>query len=217
MRLLREYLLTNEFEIMVEQKSPTEPRKIKTRGPYIVTEIENANKRVYRKKLMESCVEEFMRTKVMLGRACGELNHPDSVEVDPIKACHKITNLVQDNSVWIGESTILTGTPNGDIAAALLSHGVKMGMSTRGVGTISEGGIIDKEYKLITVDMVSEPSGKGCFVDAIMESKEFMINQHGDIVEMAYSKLKKGMDAIVRPSENEALVVEVLRNFLKSI
>ncbi len=217
MKLLREYLITDEFETIVEQKNPNEPKKIRTRGPYIVTEVENANKRVYRQKLMEGCVDHFMKTMVNLGRACGELNHPDSVEINFLKACHKITNLTQDKSVWIGESTILTGTPNGDIAAALLSHGVKMGMSTRGVGTISEGGIIDKEFKLITVDMVSEPSGKGCFVDAIMESKEFMINSHGEIVEMAYSKLKQGLDSVVRPSEHDDRVVKVLREFLRSI
>jgi hypothetical protein len=166
---------------------------------------------------MESCVESFRKNMILTNRAVGELNHPTGVTIDYNNVCHRIVNMTQDRNIWIGESIILTGTPKGDLIAALLYHGTKIGMSTRGVGEINEMNIIDKEYKIITVDLVSDPS-IGCFVDTLNESKNYMIDKYGDIVEMAINNFEHKMANIsMNDSERARLMVEALRTFINSI
>jgi hypothetical protein len=218
MKLLREYISPgNDMEVIVEQSSCTKPKNVRLKGPYIMTEIKNNNGRIYSQSLMEKCVDEFNTSMIMTNRALGELNHPEGVVIDYNNVCHRITNLKQDKNMWIGESIILTGTPKGDIIASLLYHGTRVGMSTRGVGTITEGNRVDKEYKIITVDLVSDPS-IGCFVDTVNESKDYMIDKYGDIVEMAYDALKKVVDKVSsNDSEKNRIVLEALKQFINSI
>lgn len=214
-----------DYEVIVEQKNPSEPKFLKVRGPYIVTEEENANGRKYSKKMMEEkWVPEFIKDVVETGGGMGELNHPPNTDINPERICHKIINLKQDGNNWIGESVILSsspdgkikGTPNGDILASIVQHSCRIGMSTRGVGEINEDGMIDSEYKLITVDAVTNPSGPGCFVEGILESKNFMINTHGEIVEMAYNDLENGLKTLPK-NEKQVYVETILRKFLDKI
>lgn len=215
MKLLSEYVPT-DMDVIIEQKNPNTPRTVKIKGPYISAEVKNANGRIYKQSLLEKVVDEYKRTMIDTNRAVGELNHPSSIQIDYNNVCHRIIDLKQDKNIWIGESIILTGTPKGDIIASLLDHGTKIGVSTRGVGSINESGIIDREYKLITVDLVSDPSGSGCFVNGIYEAKNYMINQYGDIVEVLYNKLDKGLSHLPKHNSNEQ-VVNLLKEFIKSI
>jgi len=212
-----------DYDIILEQENPSSPKFFKIRGPYIVVNQKNANGRVYDAPMMERSVNEFVTEMVDSGRALGELNHPDHTEIDPQRVCHRITSLQRENDQWIGESIVLSsspdgtikGTPCGDILAAILQHGGKPGMSTRGVGNIDDGGLVN-EYKLITVDSVSSPSGPGCFVDGILESRNFMINTHGDIVEGAYASFQNGLSNL--PSHGRKIYVEeLLRKFIEAI
>lgn len=218
MKLLREYIMPgNDTEVIVEQASGAHPRNIRLKGPYIVTEVVNNNGRKYSQKLMESCVDVFNRGMIMTNRALGELNHPEGVVIDYNNVCHRIISLTQSKNIWIGESIILTGTPKGDIIASLLFHGTKVGMSTRGVGTINEDNTIDKEYRIITVDLVSDPS-IGCFVDTVNESKEYMIDTHGEIVEKAYARLAGEFGNISSKNhDRDALMIAALKQFISSI
>lgn len=216
MKLLLEYF-EPEIEVIVEQAACSKPKNIRIKGPYIMTEVKNNNGRTYKQPLMERCVEDFRKTMILTNRALGELNHPSGVTIDYNNVCHRILNLTQDKNIWIGESVILTGTPKGDIIASLLYHGTKVGMSTRGVGNINENNIIDKDYKIITVDLVSDPS-IGCFVDAMNESKNYMIDTHGDIVEQAIAKVEKEIAAVSsNDHDRDRLLVEALRKFINSI
>jgi len=212
-----------DYDIILEQDNANSPKFFKIRGPYVVANQKNANGRVYDASMMECSVNNFVTEMVSTGRALGELNHPDHTEIDPQRVCHRITSLSRDNNQWIGESIVLSsspdgtikGTPCGDILAAILQHGGKPGMSTRGVGNIDESGLVN-EYKLITVDSVSSPSGPGCFVDGILESKNFMINTHGDIIESAYRQFENGVKNL--PShEKKAYLETILKKFIESI
>lgn len=214
----------NDYEIILEQESKDKPSILKIKGPYIITEVKNSNGRIYKDPVMENCVKSFDTDFIQTCRALGELNHPEHTEINPDRACHRILSLSRFNEGktkgWIGESVIITGTPCGDIVAAIIRHGGKPGVSTRGVGNITESGIVD-EYKLITVDVVTNPSGPGCFVNGILESKNYMINQYGDIIERSYIQLENNLKTIpthsVKTEIGKQYLDTILREFIKSI
>lgn len=159
----------NDFSVIVEQTSPREPQKIKIQGPYIACDVKNVNGRIYKLDYFEKkVIPEYMNTWVNQHRAYAELNHAQSHVVDPKNACELITNLTLNGNVYIGESIVLNadtrlgipGTPNGDILAAILMRGGKIGKSTRGAVDNPNNKIIDEnnEYFLITIDTVLDPS-----------------------------------------------------------
>jgi hypothetical protein len=209
----------SDLEIIEEKENTHSPGILKIKGPYIVTEKRNGNGREYRKDVMEKAVNEFNKNFVMTNRAVGELNHPTTTDIDYNNACHKILKLTQEGNIWVGESQVLIGTPKGDLLAGLLNNGVQVGISTRGVGNINEDKVVD-EYKLITTDIVYEPSGPGCFMEGILESKEFMINEHGDIieVEIAYEKLENDIATLGNKSSDRATrLADALKAFMGQI
>lgn len=128
--------------------------------------------------MSKTCVPEYKRIWVNQGRAYAELNHAQSYTVDPKLACEIITSLEVDGKDFIGESVVLNsdtrlgtpGTPNGDILAAILVHGGKIGKSTRGAVDDPNNKIIDETncYSLITVDTVLDPSGPGCYINDLI-------------------------------------------------
>ena len=219
MKLICEHELNFEdLQLLEEQQNNGKDKLFKVVGPYIVAEKKNANGRIYSKGYMEEAVNKFNDEFINSKRSVGELNHPESIEIDYNNACHLITGLRQEDNIWIGESTILTGTPKGDLLAGLLKNGVKVGMSTRGVGDVSSDGQVGK-YNLITVDVVSNPSaGKhGAFVNGIFESKNFMIDNYGDIVEGAFEKFENNLATLPKNtnSKNDK-IVESISDFLKN-
>ena len=205
----------HDLELILEQDNPKKLGQVRVRGPYIATDVKNANGRKYHSQMMEGTVAEYQKLKIADGRGYGELNHPASVDVNPDRVCHRITSLVRDGSNWIGESLVTVGSACGDTLKAMLLTGGKVGFSTRGVGDITNEGIVSA-YKLVAVDSVIDPSGPGCFVDGILESKQYMVDQHGEIVEIAYSKLVKDLSSL--PAHNEKrYVYESLMSFVNSI
>jgi len=231
LKLIYETLFDNfDYDIIIEQQNTTKPLSIKIKGPYVVSETKNANGRVYSQKLLEEkTIPDFQKNWIDTKRAYGELNHPQSTKIDPKLASDRILSLKQDGKIWIGESIVMAsdprfgiiGTPNGDIVASLLQHGGKIGKSTRGVGEINESSRIDTKYKMITVDTVVDPSGPGCFVDGIMESKEFMIDNHGDIIEVAFDKFTEGLKNIpshsVKTDIGGEFVYDIFKQFIRDI
>ena len=218
-----------DYEIIFEQKNEKEPRYIRVKGPYIVAETKNANGRSYSQKLMERVVEKFMKECVVPGRAFGEMNHPTTASINFERACHRVTSLTQEKNVWIGESIVLCsnpqhnirGTPMGDVLASIIQHGGKPGMSTRGVGEINESGVIDTDYVLLAIDSVSDPSGPGCYVNGILESKEFLIDVHGDLIEVPITRLETGLATLpggsTHTTAGNVYVKSLIEDFLKTI
>jgi len=231
LKLMYETLFDSyDYDIIIEQQNQNKPLNIKIKGPYIVSEQKNANGRIYSRKLIEEkTVPEFQKDWIDSGRAYGELNHPQSTKINPREASDRIISLKQEGNIWIGESVVLCsdprfgiiGTPNGDIVASLIQHGGKIGKSTRGVGSINKNNLIDEEFKLITIDTVVDPSGPGCFVDGILESKEFIIDSHGEIVEIAFEKFEKSLKSIptrsVRTTEGGEYVYNIFKIFIENI
>lgn len=225
-------LTFNDYSVIVEQVNPREPQKIKIKGPYIACDVVNVNGRTYKLEYFEKdVIPEYMNTWVKPRRAYAELNHAQSHTVDPKNASDLILDLMLDGNVYIGESIVLNsdtrlgtpGTPNGDILAAILLHGGKIGKSTRGAVDNPQNKIIDEnnKYYLITVDTVLDPSGPGCYInDVVMEEKDYMINEHGLIVECAYTELEKELDNYSTTFDQKAkeeYLFNAFNNFLKDI
>lgn len=148
-------------------------------GPYIVAETKNRNGRLYPSQIVENEVKRYITEYVEKNRAVGELNHPPTPQVNYERASHKILSLTREGNIWVGKSKIIEGAPMGKIVKALIDEGVTIGVSTRGVGSLKEDkergvSIVADDFRLCTVDIVSDPSGPGCFVQGVMEGAEWV-------------------------------------------
>jgi hypothetical protein len=167
------------------------------------------------------------------GRALGALEHPDYAEINPAESAIRITKLEEDNGSWLGESVILAsqpefgirGTPKGDILLSLVQYGTKMGFSTRCLGDVNDDGIVT-DLQMQTIDAVSNPSiGTFCesngdrFVNGILESKEFVCNNHTHL-EKPYEKLSKRISKLPNThikSKKADFLGEAITEFFKDI
>ena len=178
------YIIEN-LRVIEESKSSG---TMKIEGVFQRAGTPNHNKRIYEKKLL---VRELARLdeSIKERRLMGELDHPahDSIKLQNVS--HLVTSLHMDGSTMIGEAEILN-TPAGQVAQALIRGGVKLGISSRGVGTLSEAGEglkrVNDDFKLVTFDLVADPSTKGAFPALVNESvdSDFIKNT----IETAYSK-----------------------------
>jgi hypothetical protein len=175
-----------QFEYIEEQKNIKGQSRLIIKGPYMECEQVNKNQRIYTESDMAREVDRYVNEMVNTKRALGELNHPASAEVDLERACHMVTSLRKDGKTIYGESVVLS-TPTGQIVRSLINDGVKVGMSSRALGQLSEetNGINRvNEMRLIAVDCVADPSCPRAFVNGILESKQFVVAQDGRLEEV---------------------------------
>lgn len=216
-----------DYDFIFEQQKNDCAKMMRINGPFLVAEKRNGNGRLYKRNIMENAVLEYDRDYIKKGQSFGEIGHPTSLIPSYKEACIMVEsfNLQPDNSnVWNGSAVVLAtdsrngilGTPNGDILASILQHGGRPGISSRGAGQINQDKVVDGYYKLVAMDIVFDPSGPGCYVDGIMESKDFMINTHGDLVEIAYSKLEKNLN-VLPIHEKREYINNALARFMKNI
>ena len=221
------------LEGVVRQDSKDKPREIRLVGRNIVAEERNVNGRTYPREVIVEAVKELVDNWVDKGRSFGELEHPkDYTNINPAESADRLVKLYQDpdnENAWIGESIVLAsdpkfgihGTPKGDILAAILQHGGQVGRSTRGVGDFDEStGIVRPGYRIVCIDSVLDPSGPGCHADMIVEgvlqNRDFMIDEHGVLVERKYDALEKGLSTLPRLDRRQ-YVEKCIREFLESI
>ena len=184
------------------------------KGVFAQSDIPNRNGRTYPKMFMESALNKFSKL-VESKRACGELNHPTpntpSINLDRVS--HLIESLHFEGNNVIGKAKILD-TPMGTIARNLIEGGVQLGVSTRGLGSIKKlsSGIneVQSDFMLNTVDIVSDPSGIDCFVNGILEGKEYFVNDDGQIQEATVKKIKKS-------KMTESRKIQLFQEFLTEI
>jgi len=220
------------LEAKITQDNISSPKKIKLFGPQCIANIKNINRRIYARETLKEAVDYLVENWVKRNRCLGELEHPTYNTINPSEACDRLISLYQseeDENVWIGESEVLAsdpahgihGTPKGDVLAGLLSHGTMVGRSTRGVGDVDEStGVVNPGYRLICIDTVLDPSAAGCcsecIVEGILQNKDFMINEHNEIVEMPYERFIKDLSKLPIRNRDE-YVTECVRRFLGSI
>jgi hypothetical protein len=175
MKLITEHLDSNIQVLTESKKDGTKGYAIE--GIFMQAEKANRNGRIYEKRIMEAAVTKYVTEQVKTGRAVGELNHPDGPTINLDKVSHRITDLHFEGNDVIGKASILN-TPMGKIVQGLLEGGVRLGVSSRGMGSLEKGrdGImrVGNDFMLSTVDIVQDPSAHDAFVNGIMEGVEWI-------------------------------------------
>ena len=207
-----------ELKYIVEEKNKNEPSTLYIEGPFLMSEQKNKNGRIYSLNEMVNEVGRYTEEMVKQKRSLGELNHPASVEVNPERACHLVTELRQEGNMFYGKSKVLS-TPMGQLVRALIMDNVKLGISSRALGKLLPQGDAHavQGFHLICCDVVHDPSVSTAFVNGIMEAKEWILNVDGTIME-AYDKLGASLSTLPRHSEaKEALLKEQILKFINAL
>lgn len=187
-------------------------------GVFLQAEQKNKNGRIYPRKILEREVARYMQEKVQADRAWGELGHPDSPTINLDRASHRIISLKEDGNNWVGKARILS-TPHGNIVKALIEDGGRIGVSSRGIGTLkmSEGvNMVQDDYHLATAaDIVADPSAPDAYVRGLMEQKEWIFN-NGIIVESDIAQMRNNIKRASSKKLEETILVE-FQKFIKRL
>ena len=214
MKLITEQIEAVEF--LVEDNGSKKNHFIE--GVFLQADIKNRNGRVYEMNVLEKEVGRYTESYISKDRALGELGHPEGPTVNLDRVSHKIVSLQKEGSNFIGKAKILD-TPMGKIAKNLIDEGVKLGVSSRGVGSISErngAAYVRDDFMLATAaDIVADPSAPDAFVEGIMEGKEWVWN-NGILTERHIESIKNELDAATWHNLQERKV-SAFRSFLQSL
>ena len=195
-------------------------KKMYIEGVFLQGDLKNRNGRMYPVNTLAKEVNRYNEAFVAKGRALGELGHPDGPTVNLDRVSHKITSLRQEGSDFIGRAKILS-TPMGNIAKSLLGEGVKLGVSSRGVGSVAmnnEGvNVVGEDFMLATAaDIVADPSAPDAFVSGIMEGKEW-VWEGGILREQLAEKTAKKINTLVDQNALEEHKLGLFQDFLANL
>ena len=195
MKLISEFV-ENDIEFFITENKKTGGKDYKIQGIFAQAEKKNRNGRIYPMPIIEKAVSKYDTEQVQKGRAVGELNHPEGPTVNLDKVSHKINKLEFQGNDIVGEASILN-TPMGEVVKGLLDGGVTFGVSTRGMGSLSQRNnamVVNDDYILNAVDIVQDPSAPGAFVNGIMEGVEWVWNNgvvKPQTIEIMETEIKK--------------------------
>jgi hypothetical protein len=203
-KLISESIVQDVEYITEEKQNGKKDYKIK--GIFMQADIKNKNGRVYPMEILQKEVKRYNEEFINEKRAYGELGHPEGPTINLERASHMITALYPDGKNFIGEAKILA-TPMGEIVKTLMDEGAKLGVSSRGMGSLEQkkdgSNYVRNDFYLATAaDIVSDPSAPSAFVEGIMEGKEWVWN-HGALVESELVEAKERINSRIR--KNQAL------------
>ena len=212
MKLITEH--THELEYITESKGKEQYIK----GIFMQSDLKNQNGRIYPHAVLKKEVNNFNNKYVKEGRALGELGHPMGTIINLDRVSHVIKELKEDGKNFVGKAKVMD-TPNGKIVKNFISEGVKLGVSSRGMGSVKQNkeGVneVQNDFVLSTVDIVADPSAPDAFVNGIMEGKEW-VWESGVIKEREIDKMRKTIEnAKMRELEQKKL--EVFQKFLQKL
>tara|TARA_B100001248_G_scaffold203638_1_gene157809 strand:- start:1718 stop:2368 length:651 start_codon:yes stop_codon:yes gene_type:complete len=216
MKLITEQI--DDIEILTEEKNGK--KNLYIEGTFLQGNIKNRNGRMYPMETLAREVDKYSNTYIKSGRAMGELGHPDGPIVNLDRVSHLITSLVQEGSNFKGKAKILE-TPMGQIAKSLLSEGVRLGVSSRGVGSLKlnrEGvNVVADDFMLATAaDIVADPSAPEAFVNGIMEGKEWVWTNSA-LKESDLRKVERDLDNASSKQELAERQITAFETFLKGL
>lgn len=190
-------------------------------GVFLQAEQKNRNGRIYPNHILEREVNRFKTNYIDKHRSLGELNHPKEPAVNPERACHLIESLKSDgNHNWIGRSKV-TSTPVGNIVKGLLDDGVQLGVSSRGLGTLSENAqgikVVNEDYYMSTIDVVSDPSAPDAWVNGIFEGKEFYMAGDEEYVEKVKKQIDKEAAKVGFSMVEEMIALQQFQKFIEHL
>lgn len=214
MKLITEEISNAEY--IVEEKNGKKSYSI--RGIFMQSDVKNRNGRIYPKEILQKEVARYNREFIEKNRAFGELGHPDGPTVNLERVSHMIKALYPDGNNFIGEAKILD-TPYGKIVKNLIDEGAKLGVSSRGMGTLTNRGganvVSDDFYLATAADIVADPSAPEAFVEGIMEGKEWVWD-NGLIKEQEVNRLKLEMSN-AKTHELAEKQAKVFESFIKNL
>ena len=206
-----------EVEYICEQKDDGD-KNYKIKGIFMQADVKNRNGRVYPMEVLEREVAKYNKKFINEKRAFGELGHPDGPTVNLERVSHMITSLKPEGKNFIGEAKIMS-TPMGEIVKNLMDEGAKLGVSSRGMGSLVQKNganyVRDDFYLATAADIVADPSAPNAFVEGIMEGKEWVWN-HGSLIEAHVAELKKEFDVKQRQRKAKQEALEFAK-FLKML
>ena len=217
MKLIREEIESVKF---ITEKLKSGKQNLYIEGIFLQGNITNRNGRMYPIETLRKEVGRYNESNVQSGRALGELGHPDSPTVNLDRVSHKIVSLKEHGSNFIGRAKILD-TPMGSIASSLIKEGVKLGVSSRGIGSLKptkEGfNVVGDDFMLATAaDIVADPSAPDVFVEGIMEGKEW-VWEGNTFREQLASQTQKKIDTLVEQKALEEHKLNLFNEFINSL
>ena len=216
MKLIREEIETVDF--IVEERNGKKNMFIE--GIFLQGNLKNRNGRMYPMETLRREVQRYTENHVNSGRALGELGHPDGPTVNLDRVSHKIVSLKENGTNFIGKAKILS-TPMGKIAESLIAEGVKLGVSSRGIGSLKqtrEGvNIVGDDFMLSTAaDIVADPSAPDAFVEGIMEGKNWVWDG-GILREQQAAKTYKQINTLVDQKQLDEQKIRLFNDFLNNL
>ena len=219
MKYLRE--ISEDINISILSEENKTKKSYFIEGIFIQANTPNRNKRIYPLEVVEKEVSRYQKDYIDTKRSLGELGHPPEASINLDRVSHLITELKQNGNNFMGRAKLLD-TPLGKIAKNFVDEGVRIGVSTRGFGTLgspnSEGiSEVASDYVIATVDCVFDPSAPDAFVNGIMENKEWMLKE-GVITEMKMEQIQKQVKSFTKKQlVNENALAILFENFIKNI
>ena len=216
MKLIREEIESVEF--LVENRNGKKSMYIE--GVFLQGNIKNRNGRMYPMETLRKEVGRYSENHIQSGRALGELGHPDGPTVNLDRVSHKIVSLKENGQNFIGKAKILN-TPMGKIASSLIEEGVKLGVSSRGIGSLKptrEGyNVVGEDFMLATAaDIVADPSAPDAFVEGIMEGKEW-VWEGTTLRERLAAKTKTQIELLAEQKQLEEHKIGLFNEFINSL
>ena len=204
LKLISEHI-EQETDYLIEQDEKGN-KNYKIKGIFMQADIKNRNGRIYPMNILEKEVKRYSKDYINNNRAFGELGHPEGPTVNLERASHMITNLYPDGKNFIGEAKVLS-TPMGNIVKSLMDDGAKLGVSSRGMGSLDQkngANYVRNDFYLATAaDIVADPSAPNAFVQGIMEGKEWVWN-NGLIKEADVADIKETIEENHRTNNSSA-------------
>ena len=214
-------LISEEFVSDVEyitEQNEDGKKNYKIKGVFMQADIKNKNGRVYPMEILQKEVKRYNKEFINEKRAYGELGHPEGPTVNLERASHMITALYPDGKNFIGEAKVLS-TPMGEIVKSLMDEGAKLGVSSRGMGSLEQKNganyVRDDFYLATAADIVSDPSAPSAFVEGIMEGKEWVWT-HGALLEADLVEMKERINTRIRKKQALEQNIEFAK-FLKML
>lgn len=201
---------TYEVKYLIEEQNRNAPSNMYIKGPFLMANEANRNKRVYPLEEMVREVSRYDKEMIKQNRATGELNHPQSPEINLERACHMVTELTQDGNIFTGKSKILS-TPVGQVVRSLIMDGVKLGVSSRALGRVDSDKGINKvsDFRLVAVDVVADPSVPTAFVNGILESKQWVLMDNGEF-EPVYENFERKISNLPKINKDQYLKEQII-------
>ena len=206
-----------DVEYICEEKESGK-KNYKIRGIFMQADVKNRNGRVYPMEILQKEVAKYNKNFIQEKRAFGELGHPDGPTVNLERVSHMITSLTPDGKNFLGEAKIMS-TPMGEIVKNLMDEGAKLGVSSRGMGSLDQkkgaNYVRDDFYLATAADIVADPSAPNAFVEGIMEGKEWVWN-NGALIEAELVELRQKFDVKKRQRDAKVEALEFAK-FLKRL